>query len=523
MLNILLHLLIVTAICVILFAKDRATFVTKLPYPNILQLPVLWALLWLFFLLNNTNTYAEKFDSSVYALTNTYSGIILTLLATVALLAVFHYTRKNTTSNDIQTQPYWWVKHWTFMSLLQFGAIILFSGSLLTLFITQHYSATDLQPHHLSFQGLLHIIQTQAILTRIILTGSGFVPEQVFYVLNGIVWSAVTLLWGLSYASKLIKRNFTLSEEFRDLLRDSTVVLRYSIAAYVVFNTLGLFRPEDSNTFIDTLPAIFTFETIEKTTYSILKVYLFYIIYRYVEAVISQILYKTYTSKEQKSLIYGVQRLMKFIAILVGLLIMMNEYGYTSAALTSSALIGTAIAFASRVFVENLIGGMALFLTRPFTKGDWIKSTNKKFEGTVEEIGWYYTQIRTFERRPTFIPNSLMGDAIVENPGRMYNRRIKTDISIRYSDIDKVVAITDEIRDYLQKHPLIDTNQTILVNFTEFATHSVDINIYCFTKTTVWKDWRDYRQNIYLDIANIINKHGAEFAYPTQTLNIEKK
>ena len=169
---------------------------------------------------------------------------------------------------------------------------------------------------------------------------------------------------------------------------------------------------------------------------------------------------------------------MKFIAILVALLIMMNEYGYTSAALTSSALIGTAIAFASRVFVENLIGGLALFLTRPFTKGDWIKSTNKKFEGTVEEIGWYYTQIRTFERRPTFIPNSLMGDAIVENPGRMYNRRIKTDISVRYCDIDKIVKITDEIRDYLQKHPLIDTNQTILVNFTEFATHSIDINIY---------------------------------------------
>jgi MscS family membrane protein len=523
MLNFILHLLIVTTICAILFQKERVTFASKLPYPNLLQLPILWMFVWLFFILNNTSVYVKDFDPSLFSLTNTYSGILLTLFITIALLSIFHYTRKKTTAEEIQSESYWWTKHWTLMSLSQLGGIILFSGSLLTLFLTQHYTATDLPPHQLSFQGLFDVIQDQAILTRIILTGSGFVPEEVFYVLNGIVWSAVSLLWGISYASKLIKRNFTLSENFRIFLKDVTVILRYTIAAYVIFNTFRLIKPDASNSFVNILPEIFRLNTIEALIYSFFKIYLFYIIYRYAETIISQTLYKTYTSKEQKSLIYGVQRLMKLIAILVAILIMMNEYGYSSAALTSSALIGTAIAFASRVFVENLIGGLALFLTRPFTKGDWIKSTNKKFEGTVEEIGWYYTQIRTFERRPTFIPNSLLGDAIVENPGRMYNRRIKTDISVRYSDIDKVVLITDEIRDYLYKHPLIDTSQTILVNFTEFATHSVDINIYCFTKTTVWKDWRDYRQGIYLDIANIIKKHGADFAYPTQTLNIEKK
>ena len=86
-----------------------------------------------------------------------------------------------------------------------------------------------------------------------------------------------------------------------------------------------------------------------------------------------------------------------------------------------------------------------IYLDRPFSVGDWIRSPDKEIEGTVEDIGWRLTRIRTFDKRPLYIPNSIFASISVENPSRMSNRRIYEKIGIRYDDVSKMNTIVTEV------------------------------------------------------------------------------
>ena len=163
-----------------------------------------------------------------------------------------------------------------------------------------------------------------------------------------------------------------------------------------------------------------------------------------------------------------------------------------------------------------------LYFDRPFNIGDWVSSPDRNIEGTVVEIGWRITKIITFDHRPLYIPNSVFSSISVENPGRMTNRRIKTEIGLRYEDADKIGAIVDEIRTMLKQDENIDTGQTLLVYFDAFADSSLNIMVYCFTKTTVWAEWLAAQQAVYLKIIDIVKRHNADFAFPSQTLYVEK-
>jgi MscS family membrane protein len=182
---------------------------------------------------------------------------------------------------------------------------------------------------------------------------------------------------------------------------------------------------------------------------------------------------------------------------------------------------GVAIGFAGKDIVANFFGGVMIHLNRHFSIGEWILSPNKNFEGTVEDIGWYMTRIRTFARRPMFIPNAVFIDAIIENPGRMYNRRIKEVIGLRYEDVKKVDPIVRAIRAMLESHPSIDQSKILFVHFVNFGAHSLNIEVYCFTKTTNWGTWRDVQQDVFLKIAEIVALHGAEIAFPTSTVHFQ--
>ena len=164
-----------------------------------------------------------------------------------------------------------------------------------------------------------------------------------------------------------------------------------------------------------------------------------------------------------------------------------------------------------------------IYLDRPFSVGDWIRSPDQNIEGTVENIGWRLSRIRTFDKRPLYIPNSTFARISVENPSRMTNRRIYETIGLRYEDINKVDSILKEITTMLQTHPDIDTGQTLMVNFTTFAASSLDFFVYTFTKTTNWQEFHRVKQDVLLKIADIISKHGAEIAFPTRTLHLENE
>lgn len=193
-----------------------------------------------------------------------------------------------------------------------------------------------------------------------------------------------------------------------------------------------------------------------------------------------------------------------------------------SGLMTFGGLGGIAIGMASKDVLSNLFSGVMLYFDRPFNIGDWVRSPDRNIEGTVVEIGWRITKIITFDHRPLYIPNSIFSSISVENPGRMTNRRIETELGLRYEDSDKIGVIVEDIRTMLMQNDKIDTQQTLLVYFNQFADSSLNIMVYCFTKTTVWAQWLEAQQEVYLKIIEIVHKHGADFAFPSQTVYIEK-
>lgn len=219
--------------------------------------------------------------------------------------------------------------------------------------------------------------------------------------------------------------------------------------------------------------------------------------------------------------IVAVARLLRAAIIITVLLMGMQALGYSiEGVLAFGGIGGIAVGFAAKDLLANFFGGLMIYLDRPFVVGDWIRSPDREIEGTVENIGWRLTQIRTFDKRPLYIPNSVFANISLENPSRMTNRRIYETIGVRYDDAAKVKDIVAEVHRMLASHADIDSSQTLIVNFNAFAASSLDFFIYTFTKTTNWVEYHAVKQDVLLRILDIIASHGAEVAFPTSTVHL---
>jgi MscS family membrane protein len=217
----------------------------------------------------------------------------------------------------------------------------------------------------------------------------------------------------------------------------------------------------------------------------------------------------------------AIGKLVRLAVIITAAMVILQTLGFSiSGVLAMGGIGGVAIGFASKDLLANFFGGLIIYLDRPFSIGDWIRSPDRSIEGTVEKIGWRVTQIRNFESRPIYVPNSVFTNIVVENPSRMANRRIYETIGLRYSDLAGMDKIVDEVTAMLIEHEEIDTDKTMIVNFNAFSDSSLDFFIYCFTKTTEWVKFHQIKQHVMLKIAGIIESNGAEIAFPTSTLHV---
>lgn len=214
-------------------------------------------------------------------------------------------------------------------------------------------------------------------------------------------------------------------------------------------------------------------------------------------------------------------RVARYIIIIVAGLTAMESLGFSISGLLAFGGIGGAIvAFAAQKTLSNFFSGMIIFTERPFSVGDWIRCPNTDVEGVVENIGWRTTRLRTFDHRPLYVPNALFSDSVIENPQRMTNRRIYETMGLRYDDISKMAAVLEEIREMLRAHPDIDQNQIQMVNFDSYGASSLNFFIYAMTRTIKWKEFHQIKEDILLQVAAIVSRHKAEFAFPTRTLHL---
>lgn len=220
----------------------------------------------------------------------------------------------------------------------------------------------------------------------------------------------------------------------------------------------------------------------------------------------------------------AVAKLLRISVYITTSLVALQTMGFSvSGALAFGGIGGMAVALAAKDMLSNLFGGLTIYLDRPFSVGDWIRSPDRKIEGVVETIGWRFTTIRTFDKRPLYLPNSTFSTIAVENPSRMTNRRIYETIGLRYDDISQLSVILEDVKTMLMNHKDIDTSQTLMVNFNEFGESSLDFFIYTFTRTTHWETYHDIKQDVLFKIMEIVTSHNAECAFPTSTIHLKKE
>jgi MscS family membrane protein len=229
---------------------------------------------------------------------------------------------------------------------------------------------------------------------------------------------------------------------------------------------------------------------------------------------------RTEQTKLDPTTLHALAKLIRLSVVISSVLVALPTIGIEITALLAFGGVGgIAVGFAAQDLLANFFGGLMIYLDRPFAIGDWVRSPDREIEGSVETIGWRLTVIRTFDKRPLYVPNSIFNNISLENPARMTNRRIKETIGIRYKDSEKMQGIVKAVKSMLESHPDIDAKQTLIVNFNAYGASSLDFFIYTFTKTTNWIEFHEVKQDVLLKIVKIVHDHDADFAFPTRTID----
>ncbi len=209
-----------------------------------------------------------------------------------------------------------------------------------------------------------------------------------------------------------------------------------------------------------------------------------------------------------------------FIVVMAGLMAI-QTFGYpVTGVIASLGIGGLAFAFAAKDTLANIFGSLMIIFDRPFHIGDWIKAGD--MEGTVEEVGFRSTKIRTFAKTLISVPNNVIANMALDNYSRMPKRRIKLTVGVTYdASTAQMREAVRGIRELLKNHPAID-QEFFLVNFTDFGASSLDIMVYCFTTTTVWGDYLDAREDVCLKIMETLEELGLDIAFPSTTVYLRK-
>jgi len=238
-------------------------------------------------------------------------------------------------------------------------------------------------------------------------------------------------------------------------------------------------------------------------------------------------------------------KIINFLIWTIGVLVVLFLAGVDlTAVLSGLGIGGLAVALAAKDSLANFFGTLNILFSDIFSQGDWIKVDG--VEGTVVEIGLRVTTLRTFDNALISIPNATVSNKDVKNWNRRsLGRRIKMKIGVKYdskpADLKKAI---EEIYNMLEKHPDIATantnykhvvykhrlrvvrskddaegvKKTLLVFLDEFGASSINILVYCFAKTVLWKDWLAVKENIMFKMMEILERNNLEFAFPSMSL-----
>lgn len=241
-------------------------------------------------------------------------------------------------------------------------------------------------------------------------------------------------------------------------------------------------------------------------------------------------------------------KILNFMILILGLLVILHFAGANlTAVLSGLGIGGFAVALAAKDSLANFFGTLSILFSDVFSQGDWIIVNDQ--EGVVIEIGTRVTTLRTFDNALIAIPNAILANQGVKNWNkRSLGRRIKMNLGIKYGSSSQDIKNTvNEIRAMLNMHEDIATEstsfkyntkettklvsredalgikKTLLVYLDEFSDSSMNILVYCFTKSTNWQDWLETKEEVMHRIMEIFEKNNIEFAFPSLSIYQEDK
>ena len=216
-----------------------------------------------------------------------------------------------------------------------------------------------------------------------------------------------------------------------------------------------------------------------------------------------------------------VTKSLKVFVVVIGIVFVADNLNVdVSSLLAGLGLGGLAFALAAKDLLGNFFGSLTVLLDRPFHIGDWVVIGD--VEGTVEEVGFRSTRIRTFYNSLITLPNALLTTTKIDNMGARRYRRMKSMLSLTYATTpEKIDAFCEGVRTLIQLHPYMRKDY-YHVYFNEYGPASLDILVYVFWETPDWNTELRERHRFLVDILRLAKQLDVEFAYPTQTIFLKK-
>jgi MscS family membrane protein len=344
----------------------------------------------------------------------------------------------------------------------------------------------------------------------------GILGIDIFEILIGLGIFLIFLIFRGLISKLIIKKLEIISQRTTNKLDDTFVKAMVGPARFLPI-VLGFFIAsyymsfsEDTRSFVDNL---------NRTLITIL---LFWIIHQIIEPIsyILSGLGKILT----RELIGWIIKSLKILIFILGAAAVLELWGIKIGPIIAGlGLFGVAVALGAQDLFKNLISGILVLVEKRFKMGDWIL-VEGIIEGIVEKIGFRSTTIRKFDKSLAIIPNFQFAENAVINISQTTNWIISWIINLQYdTTVDQLKKIRDEIEDYIKKHEDFNTELGYAVRIDKFAESSIDMYVRCFTKTDEWEKWLSVKERLAIQIKQIVEKNGAAFAFPSQSIYVEKK
>ena len=256
---------------------------------------------------------------------------------------------------------------------------------------------------------------------------------------------------------------------------------------------------------------------------SLITIFIFWLLHQLI--IPFSFVIKNFESKISKPLVDWTLKGLKILVIVLGAVAILELWGIrVGPVIAGLGLFGVAVALGAQDLFKNLISGIMILMEKRFTVGDVILVSGE-VEGVVEQIGFRSTLVRRFDSTPVMVPNYKFAEQSVTNYTRRHHRRIRWLIGLEYrTSIDQLKNIRDEINNLIEKDDNFAKNQnaSFYVRIDSFSDSSIDMLVQTFTVTNEWAEFLKIKENLAVKIIEIIENNEAGFAFPSQSLYVEK-